>query len=67
MGKDRGHGKVWLFTNADDGNCYWCYCRKYSDEMETEFKRQVYSRSGYECRKVQHLHSEPDRGYELDV
>jgi len=61
------HGKCWLFTNGDDGNCYWCYCNKYSDDMEKEFKRQVYSRSGYACRKVHRYDHTPDRGYELFV
>lgn len=61
------HGKCWLFTNADDGNSYWCYCKKYSDEMETSFKRQVYSRSGYDCRSVHRYDHQPDRGFELEI
>ncbi|GEM_PF-6271928 len=35
--------------------------------MEKEFKRQVYSRSGYACRKVHRYDHTPDRGYELFV
>lgn len=63
----KSHGKCWLVANGDDGNRYWCYCDAYDDEKEKNFKRQVYSRSGYDCRKVHRESHEPDRGFELFV
>ena len=60
-----GHGECWLVANGDDGNKYWAYVRKYSDVYETSFKAQVKQRSGYACRTVRRVYSEPDDGISI--
>ena len=62
-----GHGETYLVANGDDGNKYWAYCRKYSDEHETAFKAKVKERSGYPCRRVRRENSEPSDGIEIQL
>jgi hypothetical protein len=38
-------GETYLVAHGDDGNKYWAYCRKYSDDHETAFKAKVKERS----------------------
>jgi len=54
-----GHEKCWLVANGDDGNKYYTFCKKYSDECETRFKAIVKQKSGYPCRSVHRKNSEP--------
>lgn len=62
-----GHGACYLVANGEDGNRYYAYCSKYRDEYETSFKAEVKARTGFSCRRVQRMNTEPSGDNTVEI